>query len=146
MNTYSNLDNWLLDPRVVGSSIMFTKYVSEWAPDLRAISLNVGVTTYYVPSVNDISILQALLVSPQPSIQIPALLLPTTYLAFYSSLHSDFSRPNLGFYLRTVCPHFEFDDNAFSVSPKARGCQARTLARCFLCAYSTAGSEFQDMQ
>ena len=49
MNTYSNLDNWLLDPRVVGSSIMFTKYVSEWALDLRVISLNVGVTTFGPP-------------------------------------------------------------------------------------------------
>ena len=29
----------LLDPRMVDGSITFTKYVSEWATDLRAISL-----------------------------------------------------------------------------------------------------------
>ena len=39
----------LLDPRMVDSSIMFTKYVSEWATNLRAISLNVGVTTFGPP-------------------------------------------------------------------------------------------------
>ena len=31
---------------MVDSSVMFTKYVSEWATNLRAISLNVGITTY----------------------------------------------------------------------------------------------------
>ena len=41
----------LLDPRMVGSSIMFTKYVSEWASDLQAISLNVGVTTFGPPCI-----------------------------------------------------------------------------------------------
>ena len=42
----------LLDPRMVDSSILFTKYVSEWATDLRAISLNVGVTTFGPPCIN----------------------------------------------------------------------------------------------
>ena len=41
----------LLDPRMVDSSIMFTKYVSEWATNLRAISLNVGVTTFGPPCI-----------------------------------------------------------------------------------------------
>ena len=39
----------LLDPRMVDSSIMFTKYESEWATNLRAISLNIGVTTFGPP-------------------------------------------------------------------------------------------------
>ena len=41
----------LLDPRMVDSSIMFTKYVSDWATNLRAISLNVGVTTFGPPCI-----------------------------------------------------------------------------------------------
>ena len=39
----------LLDPRIVDSGIMFTKYVSEWATNLRAVSLKVGVTTFGPP-------------------------------------------------------------------------------------------------
>ena len=41
----------LLDPRMVDSSIMFTKYVSKWATNLRAISLNVGVRTFGPPCI-----------------------------------------------------------------------------------------------
>ena len=36
---------------MVDSSIMFTKYVSKWATNLRAISLNVGVTTFGPPCI-----------------------------------------------------------------------------------------------
>ena len=41
----------LLDPRMVDSSTMFTRYVSEWATNLRAISLNVGVTNFGPPCI-----------------------------------------------------------------------------------------------
>ena len=34
---------------MVDSSIMLTKYVSEWATNLRAISLSVGVTNFGPP-------------------------------------------------------------------------------------------------
>ena len=46
---YSMLYFRLLDPRIVDSGIVFTKYVSEWATNLPAISLNVGVTTFGPP-------------------------------------------------------------------------------------------------
>ena len=36
---------------MVGSSILFTKYGSQWASGLRAISLIVGVTTFGPPYV-----------------------------------------------------------------------------------------------
>ena len=38
---------WPLDPQMVDSSMLFTKYVSEWFTDLRAISSNIGVTTVH---------------------------------------------------------------------------------------------------
>ena len=40
---------------MVDSSIMFTKYVSEWATNLQAISLNVGVTTFGAPGTMNFS-------------------------------------------------------------------------------------------
>ena len=44
----------LLDPRMVDNSIMFTGNVFKWATstNLRAISLNVGVTTFAPPCIS----------------------------------------------------------------------------------------------
>ena len=49
MNTFSILDPQMLDPRMVGSSVVYTKYVSEWASDLGDFSLNVGVKIFGLP-------------------------------------------------------------------------------------------------
>ena len=39
----------LLDPQMVDNSIILTKYLSGWATNVLAISLNVGVTTFGPP-------------------------------------------------------------------------------------------------
>ena len=48
MNSYSNLDYWILEWLAVALCLPST-YVSEWASGLRAMRLNVGVTTFGPP-------------------------------------------------------------------------------------------------
>jgi hypothetical protein len=54
----------LLDPRMAGSGIVFTKYEVEWAKNLWDISSNVGVRTSGPPCINVINLVNHLCVNP----------------------------------------------------------------------------------